>query len=242
MVSLRFSLRVFRIVRDGIVHHSKNARPCRRSVNSSQSFERCECPLSTCVVKRRRFSSGCKPRPASAPAGSNRRSLRDWLGRIGVSVGGRTGKLVRDQAERISRCRLTFHIAAGLINHIIVDGALFIEEDGGSQGRLSLETAKLLEGFFEQLNNTPFRSRKPPSKQSTTIQRRSIATSGWRAGCMFSRHLGWSGGRRLRAQFGTPYRETHHFKNKWTATLVAGACRLPSANVDVVEGGVILKL
>jgi hypothetical protein len=29
-------------------------------------------PLSTCAVKRRRFSSGCKPRPAPAPAGSNR--------------------------------------------------------------------------------------------------------------------------------------------------------------------------
>jgi hypothetical protein len=75
------------------------------------------------------------------------RSLRDWLGRIGVSVGGRTGKLVKDQAERISRCRLTFHIqggrASGLINQTIVDRALFIEEDGGSQGRFSLETAKL---------------------------------------------------------------------------------------------------
>ena len=39
------------------------------------------------------------------------RSLRDWLGRIGVSVGGMTGRSVRDQAERISRCRLTFHLA-----------------------------------------------------------------------------------------------------------------------------------
>ena len=28
--------------------------------------------LSTCAVTRRRFSSGCKPRPATAPAGSNR--------------------------------------------------------------------------------------------------------------------------------------------------------------------------
>ena len=28
--------------------------------------------LATCAVTRRRFSSGCKPRPAIAPAGSNR--------------------------------------------------------------------------------------------------------------------------------------------------------------------------
>ncbi len=78
------------------------------------------------------------------------RSLRDWLGRIGVSVGGRTGKLVKDQAERISRCRLTFHLqgakTAGLINQSIVDRALFIEDADAPQGRLSLEMAKLSKG------------------------------------------------------------------------------------------------
>src|SRR5690349_18440878 len=31
-----------------------------------------EYPLSTCAVTRRRFSSGCKPHPATAPAGSDR--------------------------------------------------------------------------------------------------------------------------------------------------------------------------
>jgi replication initiator protein len=36
-------------------------------------------------------------------------SLRAFLGRLGIPVGGKTIKLVREQAERISRCRLTFH-------------------------------------------------------------------------------------------------------------------------------------
>lgn len=87
------------------------------------------------------------------------RSLRDWLGRIGVSVGGRTGKLVKDQAERISRCRLTFHIqggkGAGLINQSIVDRALFIEDESEGQSRLSLETAKLSEGILRATEETP---------------------------------------------------------------------------------------
>ena len=88
------------------------------------------------------------------------RSLREWLGRIGVSVGGMTGRSVRDQAERISRCRLTFHLnaggkASGLVNQSIVDRALFIEESDGRQGRLTLETAKLSEGFFDQLKKHP---------------------------------------------------------------------------------------
>ena len=47
-------------------------------------------------------------------------------------VGGRTGPLVKEQAERISRCRLSFHLAGrkttGLINQSIVDRALFIED------------------------------------------------------------------------------------------------------------------
>ena len=72
-----------------------------------------------------------------------------------------SGRSVRDQAERISRCRLTFHLhgaagKTGLINQAIVDRALFIEEPSDQrQGRLSLETAKLSEGFFEQLKKHP---------------------------------------------------------------------------------------
>jgi hypothetical protein len=71
-----------------------------------------------------------------------------------------TGRSVRDQAERISRCRLTFHIntggkTSGLVNQSIVDRALFIEDGDGRQGRLTLETAKLSEGFFDQLKKHP---------------------------------------------------------------------------------------
>src|ERR1700692_5111105 len=36
-------------------------------------------------------------------------SLRGFLKRLEMSVGGKTATLVREQAERISRCRLTFH-------------------------------------------------------------------------------------------------------------------------------------
>src|SRR5919107_924886 len=88
-------------------------------------------------------------------------SMRQWLSRVGIPAGGMTGKSVRDQAERISRCKLTFDIttggrSSGLVQQTIVDRALFIEADEGvRQGRLSLETAKLSEGFFEQLKKHP---------------------------------------------------------------------------------------
>jgi hypothetical protein len=77
------------------------------------------------------------------------RSWRDWMSRIGIPWGGRSGKSVREQAELLSRCRLTFHLSGsggrtGLINQGIVERALFLDTDDGTrQGRLSLETASL---------------------------------------------------------------------------------------------------
>jgi hypothetical protein len=53
---------------------------------------------------------------------------------------------VRDQAERISRCRMSFQIKqgnrTGLINQNILDTAMFVDADGGDlQGSLFVETA-----------------------------------------------------------------------------------------------------
>src|SRR5690348_2389089 len=41
------------------------------------------------------------------------RSMREWLGRMGVPSGGKSIASVRNQAERISRCSLIFEFAAG---------------------------------------------------------------------------------------------------------------------------------
>jgi len=44
----------------------------------------------------------------SSPEVELGRSMRDWLGRMGVPVGGKTVRDIRDQADRISACRITF--------------------------------------------------------------------------------------------------------------------------------------
>jgi hypothetical protein len=173
------------------------------------------------------------------------RSLRDWLGRIGVSVGGRTGKLVKDQAERISRCRLTFHIqggkGAGLINQSIVDRALFIEDESEGQSRLSLETAKLSEGFFEQLRKHPI----PLEEAAIKAINNNPAALDCYIWLAYRLHVltapklvTWKA---LKGEFGTAYREAYHFKNKWTQTLAMACAVYPDAKVDVVDEGIILK-
>src|SRR3712207_8051121 len=41
------------------------------------------------------------------------KSLHAWLRRMEISIGGKSMQAVRDQAERISRCRMTFQIKHG---------------------------------------------------------------------------------------------------------------------------------
>src|SRR5215213_10169234 len=151
-------------------------------------------------------------------------SLRDWLGRIGVSVGGMTGKSVRNQAERVSRCRLTFHLAtsgraSGLVNQSIVDRALFIEEGDEKQGRLSLETAKLSEGFFEQLKRHPVPLEEAAIK-ALSNNAPALDVYLWLAYRLHvlkeDRLVPWAA---LKAQFGTGFSKLYHFKNKFPGTL-----------------------
>jgi Plasmid encoded RepA protein len=65
---------------------------------------------------------------------------------------------VRDQAERISRCRMSFQIKhgnrTGLVNQNILDTAMFVDDES-SQESLFVERAKLSEMFFEQLKRHP---------------------------------------------------------------------------------------
>jgi hypothetical protein len=172
------------------------------------------------------------------------RSLREWLRRIGVSIGGRTGLLVKEQAERISRCRLTFHLQgknSGLINQSIVDQALFIEDTDEGQGRLTLETAKLSEGFYEQLRRHPV-----PLEEAAirAINNNPAALDAylWLAYRLHSlsapKLVTWKA---LKGQFGVAFKELHHFKYKWRETLNLALAVYPGANVEVVEAGVLLK-
>ncbi|MBK1660680.1 replication protein RepA [Paracraurococcus ruber] len=173
-------------------------------------------------------------------------SLRDWLGRIGVSVGGMTGRSVRDQAERISRCRLTFHLAttgraSGLVNQSIVDKALFIEQGSSKQGRLSLETAKLSETFYEQLRRHPVPLEEAAIK-ALNNNAPALDVYMWLAYRLHvltaDRLVTWKA---LKGQFGTGFREMYHFKPKFSGSLSLALAVYPAARIEVTEQGVILK-
>ena len=174
-------------------------------------------------------------------------SMRAWLARVGIPAGGKTGRSVRDQAERISRCRLTFDIStgfrsSGLVQQTIVDKALFIEaEPGARQGRLSLETAKLSEGFFEQLRKHPVPLEEAAIK-ALSNNAPALDAYLWLAYRLHAlkddKLVTWTA---LKAQFGTGFSKLYHFKNKFPGTLAMAQAVYPGAKLDVTDEGVILK-
>lgn len=173
-------------------------------------------------------------------------SLRQWLTRIGASIGGSNARAVRDQAERISRCRLTFHIhgsgKVGLVNQSIVDRALFIEDVSTErQGRLSLETAKLSEGFFEQLKRHPVPLEEAAIK-AISNNPAALDVYLWLAYRLHvlsgDKLITWKA---LKSQFGVSYKELFHFKPRFTQAVTLATAVYPAAKIEIREEGVVLK-
>ena len=173
------------------------------------------------------------------------RSLRAWLARLGIPPGGKSIKEVREQAERISRCRLTFHIQqggrAGLLNQHIVDTALFLDGDDPAQGSLFLETARLSETFFDQLQRHPV-----PIEEAAirAINNNSMALDiyCWLAYRLHvlpgSRAITWKA---LHAQFGGGFSRLDHFRPRFLENLQLALAVYRDARVDVSAKGVVLQ-
>lgn len=90
------------------------------------------------------------------------RSMNAWLGNMGVAVGGKTYKEVRNQAERINRCKLTFDYtrdttggtAVGFRNDSIVRDGIRLKLDD-QQGDLWDDKVRLSDTFFNLLKEHP---------------------------------------------------------------------------------------
>ncbi len=173
-------------------------------------------------------------------------SLRAFLGRLGISVGGKTTNLVREQAERISRCRLTFHAArrggSVLVNQNIVDMAMFVTGEGqDGQGNLFVETARLSEVFFQQL-----RQHAVPLDEAAIrhIHNSSMALDVycWLAYRLHSlsadKPISWAA---LAGQFGAGIKLRKHFKPAFTESLALARAVYRDARIEVTENGLILK-
>jgi hypothetical protein len=171
------------------------------------------------------------------------KSLRAWLGKMGISPGGKSIADVREQAERITRCRLTFEVQqagrSALVQQLIVDKALFTEDEDSS-GSQFLERTKLSETFYEQLRRHPV-----PIEESAirAINRHSMALDlyCWLAYRLHvlpsSTPVSW---RALHAQFGTGIRRLDHFRETFQEQLQLATAVYPDAKLQIRPAGLLL--
>ena len=150
---------------------------------------------------------------------------------------------VRDQAERISRCRMSFQIKngnrVGLVNQNILDTSMFVEDES-TQGSLFIEEAVLSELFFQQLKKHPV-----PVEESAVkhISNNSMALDVycWLAYRLHSLSkpmpISWKA---LQAQFGRGLPRIDQFRWYFKKTLELAMAVYPEANVVVDTKGVTL--
>lgn len=171
-------------------------------------------------------------------------SLRAWLTRLGIPAGGKSFASVRDQAERLARCRLSFHVStgnsAGLVNQNIVDSAIFLDTDDNARGARFVERARLSEGFFEQLKRHPV-PLEEGAVRAVSNNSMALDAYAWLAYRLHSlsgpRPVSW---RALRSQFGAGFARSDNFKTHFSLSLRLALAVYPAARVDVGEQGIVL--
>jgi hypothetical protein len=173
------------------------------------------------------------------------RSLHAWLRRLEIPIGGKQMATVRDQAERISRCRLSFQIKqgtrTGLVNQHILETSMFIEDDT-AQGGLFVETASLSQSFFEELKKHPVPVEEAAVRQ---LANNSLALDVycWLAYRLHSLKdpisVSWKA---LHGQFGRSVARLDHFKEHFRSVLLLATSVYPDAKVEEATSGMGLVL
>ena len=173
------------------------------------------------------------------------RSMRDWMERMGLAVGGETARALREQATRISACSLKFFwedgSADGFERGAIVRSGLRFHAEDATQGSLWEDRVVLDETFYTALRDHPV-----PLLESAIRQLRDRSMSldiyvwlAWR--CHQLRRatpITWTS---LHSQFGGGYKAIRQFKPKFIEALAAAAAAYPESRIDIEDTGVILN-
>ncbi|GBR48682.1 plasmid replication initiator [Neokomagataea tanensis NBRC 106556] len=173
-------------------------------------------------------------------------SFRSWIKLMGIPQGGKSIADVREQAERIARCRLTFEFqnignSSGIINQNIIDSArFFTDADGHGKTRL-IDSVQLSELFFEQLMKHPI-----PMEESAIRSLNGLSQAldiycwlAYRLHCLKTpTPITWAA---LKAQFGPGVERMAHFRSQFLSSLQMALAVYPDAKVDSNPQGLILS-
>jgi hypothetical protein len=172
------------------------------------------------------------------------RSMRDWMERMGLAVGGETARALREQAARISACSLKFFWedgeADGFERGAIVRSGLRFQAEDTAQGMLWEDRVVLDEVFYAALRDHPV-----PVLESAIRQLRDRSMSldiyvwlAWRLHNLNKpTNISWPA---IHAQFGTGFKAVRQFKPRFTEALAAALAAYPDARVDIEDKVIIL--
>jgi hypothetical protein len=180
------------------------------------------------------------------------RSMNDWFKRLDKKAGGNSYNLVRQQAERIATCRLSFHserdgVRAVRNQSIVEEGLLFTGNAPQDDRQTSLfqEGVVLSEGFFKSLKEhaVPLEERAIRHISHSSM---AIDVYCWLAYRLHSIRrptpIPWSA---LHKQFGPSYGALGAFKRNFLGKVLPAALAVyPEAaekGVEVTDKGLTLR-
>jgi hypothetical protein len=170
-------------------------------------------------------------------------SMRASLIRMGISPGGKSFTMVRDQARKISLCRLTFYNkgqkSTAISNGSFVRNAVLCNDDS-AQLALWNDVVELDEVYFKSLIEYPLPLREAAIRE---LSGRSMAIDIY-VFLSYELHkleksvpISWQA---LYAQFGAGFKQKKVFVNSFKEPLALALAAYPEAKVTVSETGLLL--
>jgi replication initiator protein len=172
------------------------------------------------------------------------RSMRKWLGLMGLSIGGTTYRMANEQARRISGCTLNFFLGRGdrelMRRGGFVDGSITMTDVLSDQPSLWQERVLLNEEFYRALVEHPV----PVSETALkAIGPRSLVIDVyiWLAYRLHALkkdvEISWPA---LHAQFGAGYERLRSFRENFLPALELALAAYPDARVTLSKKGLVL--
>jgi Plasmid encoded RepA protein len=170
------------------------------------------------------------------------KSMRSWMERMDLKVGGETTKALREQAARISACSLKFFwqgddMKSWARGGIVSAGLRFNAADGHEESPWD-DRVVLDEVFWKALSEHPVPLQEAAIRQ---LAHRSLALDvyiwlAWRCHQLKDPiRISWAA---MNSQFNTTGRQLKHFKPLFTEALKAATAAYPGCRIDVEEPGI----
>lgn len=171
-------------------------------------------------------------------------SMSSFLQRVGIQKSGKSASLVREQAKRISMCRLTFYSEktnkTNILNGSFVRSAVIFPQKNDDQPQLWQDTVELDEVFYTSLTTHPLPLREVAVQE---LCGKSLALDiyiflAYRLHVLDKpTKVSWGS---LFKQFGASYSEKRFFVARFKDPLELALAVYPEAHVEVDESGLTL--